>query len=106
MVTDTSSPCCSGPTPAGVPVRITSPGSSVMTWLTNAIRVGTSCTISEVRACCLISPFTEVVRARSVGSAMVSIQGPIGQNVSKPLARVHCPSRDCRSRAVTSLAQV
>src|SRR5205823_1407169 len=28
--TATSSPTCIGPTPAGVPVRITSPGSSVM----------------------------------------------------------------------------
>ena len=32
--------------------------------------------------------------------------GPSGQNVSKPLARVHWPSERCRSRAVTSLAQV
>ena len=32
--------------------------------------------------------------------------GPSGQNVSNPLARAHCPSLACRSRAVTSLAQV
>ena len=29
---------------------------------------------------------------------------PIGQNVSNPLARVHCESDRCKSRAVTSLA--
>jgi len=34
IVTDTSSPLCSGPTPAGVPVSSTSPGSRVMTALT------------------------------------------------------------------------
>jgi hypothetical protein len=34
IVTDTSSPSLSGPTPAGVPVSRTSPGSSVITWLT------------------------------------------------------------------------
>ena len=33
MVTDTSSPSSSGPTPAGVPVSRTSPGSSVITLL-------------------------------------------------------------------------
>ena len=32
--------------------------------------------------------------------------GPSGQNVSKPFARVHWPSRRCRSRAVTSFAIV
>ena len=50
--------------------------------------------------------FTVVVMARSEGSSSVSIQGPSGQKVSKPFARVHCPSFFCRSRAVTSLAQV
>ena len=43
---------------------------------------------------------------RSVTSSSVWIHGPIGQNVSNPLARAHWPSRRCRSRAVTSLAQV
>ena len=36
----------------------------------------------------------------------VEIQGPSGQNVSKPLARFHCRSLACRSRAVTSFAMV
>jgi len=32
----------------------------------------------------------------------VAIQGPSGQKLSKPFARVHCPSAFCRSRQVTS----
>jgi hypothetical protein len=96
----------SGPTPAGVPVSRTSPGSSVITWLTYATRPGTFQSSSEVRACCRTAPFTVVVSSRSAGFVPVSIQGPSGQNVSNPLARVHCPSLACRSRAVTSLAQV
>ena len=32
--------------------------------------------------------------------------GPSGQNVSNPFARAHWPSRSCRSRGVTSFAQV
>src|SRR5260370_3305805 len=106
MVTETSSPSVSGPTPAGVPVSRTSPGSSVITWLTYAISPGTSHSISDVRACCLTSPFTTVVSPRSSGFVPVSIHGPSGQNVSNPLALVHCPSLACRSRSVTSLAQV
>ena len=62
--------------------------------------------ICEVRPACLISPLTVVVTARSDGSMSVVTHGPIGQNVSKPFARPHCDSRFCRSRAVTSLAQV
>src|SRR5438132_766431 len=33
--TSTTSPACNGPTPAGVPVRMTSPGSSVITEVMN-----------------------------------------------------------------------
>ena len=71
-----------------------------------AISDGTSHSSSRVLACCLTSPFTVVVIPRSDGSVPVSIHGPSGQNVSNPFARVHCPSRTCRSRAVTSFAQV
>jgi hypothetical protein len=106
MVTDTSSPSVSGPTPSGVPVSSTSPGSSVITELTYSTSDGTSHNSSDVRACCRTSPFTVVVMPRSDGSVPVSIQGPSGQNVSNPFARVHWPSLSCRSRAVTSFAQV
>ena len=34
------------------------------------------------------------------------MQGPIGENVSKPLARVYWTSLVCSSRAVTSFRQV
>jgi len=106
IVTLTSSPSVSGPTPSGVPVSSTSPGSSVMTDDTYSISDGTSHSSSDVRACCRTVPFTVVVRPRSAGSRPVSIHGPSGQNVSKPFARVHCPSLTWRSRAVTSFAQL
>ena len=44
--------------------------------------------------------------SRSLTSRSVTIHGPIGQNESKPFARVHCGSLRCRSRAVTSLPTV
>jgi oligopeptide transport system ATP-binding protein len=106
IVTDTSSPSVSDPTPSGVPVSSTSPGSSVITELMYSTSDGTSYSSSDVRACCRTSPFTSVVMPRSDGSVPVSIHGPSGQKVSKPFARVHCPSRACKSLAVTSLAQV
>src|SRR5580658_9698255 len=65
-----------------------------------------SCIRSAVLACCFTSPLTVVVSLTSLGSMSVSTDGPSGQNVSKPLARDHWPSLACRSRAVTSLAQV
>jgi|SRR6266542_4834578 hypothetical protein len=48
--TTTSSPCFNSPTPAGVPVKIKSPGSSVMTDEIYAIKVPTFTTISRVEA--------------------------------------------------------
>ncbi len=39
-------------------------------------------------------------------SLSVTIQGPIGQKVSKLFERVRCASFFCRSLAVTSLMQV
>jgi hypothetical protein len=107
IVTVTSSPAVSGPAlSAVVPASSTSPGSSVITWLTYEISPGTSQGSCEVRTLELTTPLTEVLTSRSAGDVPVSIHGPSGQNVSNPLARVHCPSRACRSRAVTSLAHV
>ena len=57
----TSSPTASGPTPAGVPVRITSPGSSVIAWLTCDTSSSTPRIICEVRPACSSSPLTVVV---------------------------------------------
>ena len=92
-VTETVSPSCIGPTPAGVPVSITSPGSSVIASLTYATISATSCIMSR-GAAVLLELVVDACRsdARSGGSSSVSIHGPSGQNVSKPLARAHCPS--------------
>ena len=52
-------------------------------------------------------PFTHVSTVSPASGSTSSLtHGPTGQNVSNPLARVHCPSFFCRSRAVTSLASV
>src|SRR3712207_7642793 len=51
------------------------------------------------------SPSNVVRTDRSATSSRlwwVVIHGPNGQKVSKPLARAHCPSLRCRSRAVRS----
>ena len=106
MVTSTRSPARSGLTPAGVPVMSISPGSRVMIEEAKAISCSMWKTISRVEAIWRISPLTWQVIIRSAGSSSVSIHGPRGQKVSKPLPRVHCPSRRCRSRAVTSLPMV
>ena len=66
----------------------------------------TPCTMSAVVPSCTTSPSRRVSTESDDTSRSVSIHGPSGQKVSKPLARDHCPSERCRSRAVTSLAQV
>ena len=97
------------PTPTGVPVAITSPGSSVMTALIASIRVGMSKIRSATAAFWRCSPLTQVVSTSFVGSgtsSAVRIAGPIGQKVSSPLPRIHWLWRFCRWRAVTSLTMV
>jgi hypothetical protein len=94
------------PTPLGVPVRMIAPGSSVQASLMNS----TSSPGLKIRSLVLpswrSSPLTCVVRRRLPGSisSAVVIQGPHGQEASKPLARDHCDSERWRSRAETSLA--
>ena len=67
------------PTPLGVPVRISAPGSSVQASEMKA----TSSSGLKIRSLVLpswrSSPLTWVVRRRSDGSASVVIQGPQGQ---------------------------
>jgi len=58
--TSTTSPISRLPTPDGVPVEITSPTSSVMCELTNAINVGTSKIRSEVDESWRTWPLTRV----------------------------------------------
>src|SRR5688572_9507593 len=103
--TSTMSPTARLPTPAGVPVVITSPGSSVMCADTNSLRVGTSKIRSAVDESWRTAPLTRVVIRRLDGSSPATIRGPSGQNPSKPLARVNWTSFFCRSRTVTSLTQ-
>ena len=97
------------PTPPGVPVAITSPGSSVNAieqWLMIA---ATPKYICAVLACCRTSPLTRHSISSACGSGIssaVTSAGPIGQNVSSDLPRVHWPSPNWMSRADTSLRQV
>ena len=95
-----------GPTPAGVPVVTTSPASRVIPAEMNASRRGSGNTWSLVRPSCFTTPFTRHCTRRSDQSRPALTQGPTGQKVSNPFARVHCPSARWMSRAVTSLRQV
>src|SRR5439155_442953 len=98
----------SGPTPAGVPVAIRSPGSSVIACDTNATSAAMPNTMSRALPRCRSTLFTRQRTSsseRRAGSSGAT-RGPTGQNVSNPLARVHCSSLRCRSRAVTSFRQV
>src|SRR5213076_1879046 len=90
--TSTTSPATSGPTPAGVPVAITSPGSSVMACEMNATSAAGPNTMSRAYPRWRSLPFTRQrtsSSARRTGSSGTT-RGPSGQNVSNPLARVHC----------------
>jgi hypothetical protein len=104
-------PGVSALTPSGVPVKIRSPGSSVMQALMYSSRYGTSNTMSASAASCLRTPSTPPrMRSAAAGSgspgAVIRIHGPTGPKPSKPLARVHCLSRFCRSRLLMSLPSV
>src|SRR5262245_2741832 len=104
--TSTVSPAFSGPTPSGVPVRSTSPGSSVMNVVTYSISEATLNTMSLVCPACRTSPFSRVSTRTSFGSRSVSIHGPSGHDPSNPFARAHWSSVFWRSRSVTSFAHV
>ena len=95
------------PTPLGVPVRIRSPGSSVIVSRRKSTICGTEKMRSLVRESWRSSPLIHVRSARSPGSetsSAVVIQGPNGHEPSKPFARVHWRSARWRSRAVRSSA--
>src|SRR5689334_25079529 len=99
------------PTPCGVPVKITVPGSNVVLPLKNSINVGTSKIMSFVFQSCSTSPLTTVRIFNVLGSgssSAVTKHGPNGQKVSNDFPRHHCPPPPffCQSRALTSLAQV
>src|SRR5206468_158452 len=102
----TRSPGTSRAAPGGVPVEMTSPGMSVITSETRAIRSSTGKIMSLVEPDCRSTPLTSPSTLTAFGSRSVAMHGPMGQNVSKPLARsVRC-SRLRTSWAVMSLSAV
>ncbi len=94
MVTRTTSPSLRysprpAPTPDGVPVAMTSPGSSVTTSLAAETSSATGQTMSEVDSSCCSSPFTHSRSRRSCGSGTWNagvMPGPIGSELSMDLA--------------------
>src|SRR5690606_30759724 len=66
--TSTRSPAASGPTPAGVPVAITSPGSSVITRVMYSMSTGMENAISSARPRWRTSPFTRQTISSVAGS--------------------------------------
>src|SRR6266487_195951 len=97
------------PTPGGVPVAMTSPGSRVNDAEHQLIRWLTGKYMSAVEADWVGEPLMMHWILRPFGSGIssaVTSTGPIGQNVSSDLARTHWPSAACRSRAETSLHAV
>ncbi len=75
-----------GPIPDGVPVAITSPGRSVITCEIKDTSRYTGKIKSAVDVSCRSCPLSRVSMLAAAGSSSVSMQGPIGQNVSNPLA--------------------
>src|SRR6267378_1408141 len=75
------------PTPSGVPVAMTSPGSSVTRSLAAAISAATPTTMSDVFASCLRRPLTHRRRSRRCGSSTRNagrMPGPSGVDWSAP----------------------
>ncbi len=71
----------------------------------NAMSSATPNTMLAVVPSCISSPDSQVridERLRVGTSSAVVIHGPQGANVSAPLARTHCGSLGCTSRALTS----
>ena len=76
--TSTVSPFSIGPTPAGVPVRTTSPGSRVIASVMKASSSAAPRMRREVLLRCFSSPFSRVMTVRLAGSSPVTIRGPMG----------------------------
>src|SRR4029079_6382443 len=94
-------------TPAGVPVVISSPGSSLKYWLQLLTICATEKIMSDVFSFWRISPLTVVVTCNDWGSPTSSAEtstGPLGKNLSGVLPSNHWLVRVCRSRTLRSLA--
>ena len=87
--TSTTSPGTTTDEPAGVPVRITSPGSSVKCCERSATICARGKSRPAVVSSCARAPFTQVRTRSAVGSTAraSSRAGPIGVNPSPPLDR-------------------
>ncbi|MNR50997.1 hypothetical protein D3C85_1706000 [compost metagenome] len=95
------------PTPAGVPLMITSPASSVIASLSVAIRVATSKIMSLVLADCTTWPFRRVSSCKPLppagSSSAVTSSGPNAPVSSKFFPTVHCGDLNWYSRTEASL---
>ena len=96
------------PTPGGVPVVTTSPGSSVMYFETSATSSAMPKIIVRVLPVCRRTPLTSSHMSRfctSLISSVVTSHGPSGPNVSQPLPLFHCDALffSWNSRSDTSL---
>src|SRR5215813_13271860 len=98
------------PTPGGVPVVMTSPGSSTK----NCEQYQTRCLQSKIMVLVLprwrFSPLTSSHMSRRCGSlisSLVTSQGPSGPKVSELLPLIHCPaSSTSQSRLLDSFGMV
>src|SRR3954462_4085423 len=79
------------PTPAGVPVKITSPGSSGQIADRRSTIPATPKTIEDVRSACTVSPLTaqEIARSSRLAGG-VTTHGPIGPKPGNDLPRLNC----------------
>src|SRR5262252_9601970 len=97
------------PTPGGVPVVMTSPGSSTK----NCEQYQTRCLQSKIMVLVLprwrLSPLTSSHMSRRCGSlisSLVTSHGPMGPKLSELLPLIHCPLRSIwNTRSDTSFAR-
>ena len=93
------------PTPPGVPVAITSPGSSSVKPVRYSMMVGMSKIIKSVGARCISLPLSRVTSVSFDGSgssSVVTSQGPNPPVAGKFFPGVHCEVWNCQSRSEPS----
>ena len=97
------------PTPPGVPVTMTSPGSSCVQVEQYSMSCGTSKHSSPTLSFCMTAPFKRVVsvslRGSGISSAVTS-QGPNEPLAWKFLPGVNCAECRWKSRTLPSLKQL
>ena len=94
LASTTSSPALTLTTPSGVPVRIRSPGFSVMKRLRYSISAATSNgSCSRVLPCCVTLPLTRVRRRRACGSGTSAAVDQPGAEHGAAVAVLHAQVR-------------